>query len=63
MSTESERVGLRSYLRERLTPLVVLLFAVVAISAPVAYYIMGARTVEATAQATSDMNCYRLEAS
>jgi signal transduction histidine kinase len=53
MSSEQERVGLRSYLRERLTPLVVLLFFVVSISAPVAYYIMGSRTVEATAQATA----------
>ena len=51
--SEGVRVGLRRYLRERLTPLVVLLFFVVSISAPVAYYVMGARTVEANAKATA----------
>lgn len=50
---DAHRVGLRSYLRERLAPLVLLLFVVVSISAPVAYYIMGARTVEANARETA----------
>jgi signal transduction histidine kinase len=47
------QVGLQTYLRERLTPLVILLGVVMTVSAPVAYYIMGTRTVKANARASA----------
>lgn len=46
-------VRLKLYLRERLAPLVALLLVVMAVSAPMAYYIMGTRTVKANARAAA----------
>lgn len=47
------RVGLRAYLQARLAPLAVFLFATIAISAPVAYHLMGTATVRANAQSSA----------
>lgn len=46
--------GLRSYLANRVGPLALILLGVVSISAPIAYLVMGARTVRARAAASAD---------
>lgn len=46
-------LGLRGYLSARLGPLALLLLAIVGMSAPIAYLVMGARTVRASAQGSA----------
>lgn len=48
------RLALRSYLGARLGPLALLLLAVVAISAPVAFYVLGRQTARVQARATAE---------
>ena len=53
-ATPGARLRLRGYLGSRLGPLALLLVAVVAISAPVAFYALGLRTARVQARATAD---------
>jgi signal transduction histidine kinase len=53
-SLERRRMRMRDYLASRLRPLAVLLLAVVAISAPLAYLIMGTQTVRARALSSAE---------
>jgi signal transduction histidine kinase len=50
----SPRLRLRGYLGARLGPLAVLLVAVVTISAPVAFYVLGTRSARVQARATAE---------
>ncbi|MEM7153841.1 MAG: sensor histidine kinase [Myxococcota bacterium] len=50
----SPRLRLRGYLGSRLGPLAMLLIAVVAISAPVAFYVLGNRAARVQARATAE---------
>jgi signal transduction histidine kinase len=52
--TSSGDVGLTRYLAARVGPLALALFVVVSVSAPVAYLLIGARGVQARAQAAAD---------
>ena len=54
MSGSAPRLQLRGYLGTRLGPLALLLVAVVAISAPVAFYVLGVRTARVQARATAE---------
>lgn len=54
MRTPAPRLRLRRYLGTRLGPLAMLLVAVVAVSAPVAFYVLGIRTARVQARATAE---------
>jgi len=54
MAVAGPRLRLRGYLGARLGPLALLLVAVVAISAPVAFYVLGARSARVQARATAE---------
>lgn len=54
MPGSTPRLRLRSYLGARLGPLAILLVAVVAISAPVAFYVLGIRAARVQARATAE---------
>ncbi len=53
MSDGAHPFGLRRYLSARMGPLVLLLLAVVTLSAPIAYLVMGARTARTRAAASA----------
>jgi signal transduction histidine kinase len=54
MAVAGPRLRLRGYLGARLGPLALLLVAVVAISAPVAFYVLGTRSARVQARATAE---------
>ncbi len=54
MDGPGPRLRLRGYLGARLGPLALLLVAVVAISAPVAFYVLGTRSARVQARATAE---------
>jgi signal transduction histidine kinase len=54
MVVAGPRLRLRGYLGARLGPLALLLVAVVAISAPVAFYVLGTRSARVQARATAE---------